>query len=109
MEAADTCEASLESRKLYDLIYQWLPYDSFDSSITMRTAVTRLSHMLRRGGEAFVVGPVHLGKLLTQEPSRLLVHWEESVASLSTFLMHKTILPKARVKTGLTLFHVRRL
>ncbi|MGQ0557723.1 MAG: hypothetical protein ACT4PN_17465 [Nitrospiraceae bacterium] len=109
MEAADRCEASLESREVYDLIYQWLPYDSFDSSITMKTIVTRLSHMLRRGGEAFVVGPVHLGKLLTQEPSRLLVHWDESVASLPTFLTHKTILPKARVKTGLTLFHVRRL
>jgi hypothetical protein len=109
MEAADTCEATLESHELYDLIYQWLPYDSFDSSITMRTIVTRLSHILRRGGEAFVVGPVRLGELLTQEPSRLLVHWEESVASLPTFLMHKTILPKARVKIGLTLFHVRRL
>jgi hypothetical protein len=109
MEAADMCEASLESREVYDLIYQWLPYDSFDSSITMRTIVTRLSQMLRRGGEAFVVGPVRLGELLTQEPSRLLVHWEESVASLPTFLTHKTILPKARVKAGLTLFHVRRL
>jgi hypothetical protein len=109
MEAADTCEASLESCEVYDLIYQWLPYDSFDSSIPMRTAVTRLSHMLRPGGGAFVVGPVHLGELLTQEPSRLLLHWEESVAALPTFLMHKTILPKARVKTGLTLFHVRRL
>jgi len=109
MEAADMCEASLESREVYDLIYQWLPYDSFDSSITMRTIVTRLSQMLRRGGEAFVVGPVRLGELLTQEPSRLLVHWDESVASLPTFLTHKTILPKARVKTGLTLFHVRRL
>jgi hypothetical protein len=109
MEAADTCEASLESREVYDLIYQWLPYDSFDSSITMRTIVTRLSQMLRRGGAAFVVGPVRLGELLTQEPSRLLVHWDESVASLPTFLTHKTILPKARVKTGLTLFHVRRL
>ncbi|MEQ1845908.1 MAG: hypothetical protein ABL983_10090, partial [Nitrospira sp.] len=108
-EAADTCEASLESRELYDLIYQWLPYDSFDSSITMRTIVTRLRHMLQRGGEAFVVGPVHLGELLTQEPSQLLVHWEESVASLPTFLMHKTILPKARVQIGLTLFHVRRI
>lgn len=109
MEAADTCEVSSESREVYDLIYQWLPYDSFDSFITMKTIVTRLSHMLRRGGEAFVVGPVRLGELLTQEPSRLLVHWDESVASLPTFLTHKTILPKARVKTGLTLFHVRRL
>jgi hypothetical protein len=109
MEAADTCEASPESHELYDLIYQWVPYDSFDSSITMKTIVTRLGHMLRRGGEAFVVGPVYLGELLTQEPARLLVHWDESVASLPTFLTHKTILPKARVKTGLTLFHVRRL
>ena len=109
MVAADTCEEFQESRGPYDLMYQWLPYDSFDSSTTMSMIITRLSHMLRRGGEAFVVGPVHLGELLTQEPSRLLVHWEESVASLPTFLMHKTILPKARVKTGLTLFHVRRL
>jgi hypothetical protein len=109
MVAADTSEESLESRGPYDLIYQWLPYDSFDSSITMRTIVTRLSQVLRRGGEAFVVGPVQLGELLTQEPSRWHVQWDESVASLPTFRMHKTILPKARVKTGLTLFHVRRL
>ncbi|MEK9140020.1 MAG: hypothetical protein AAB308_03105, partial [Nitrospirota bacterium] len=109
MVAADTCEESLESRELYDLIYQWLPYDSFDSSTTMSMIIARLSQTLRRGGEAFVVGPVRLGELLRQEPSRLLVQWDESVASLPTFLMHKTILPKARVKTGLTLFHIRRL
>ncbi|CUS33250.1 hypothetical protein [Candidatus Nitrospira nitrificans] len=109
MVAVDRSEKSPESRELYDLIYQWLPYGSFDSSTTMSAIIARLSHMLRRGGEAFVVGPVRLGELLRQEPSRLLVHWDESVASLPTFLMHKTILPKARVKTGLTLFHVRRL
>jgi hypothetical protein len=65
--------------------------------------------MLQRGGGAFVVGPVQLGELVTQERSRLLVHWDQSVASLPTVLMHKTILPKARVKPGLTLFHVRQL
>jgi hypothetical protein len=39
----------------------------------------------------------------------LAVMWEESVASLPTVQMHKTILPKARVKAGLMLFHVSRL
>lgn len=109
MVAEDTCEESLTNRGPYDLIYQWLPYDSFDSSATMRTIVMRLSLLLRRGGNAFVVGPVQLGELLTQERSRLMVHWDQSVASLPTVLMHKTILPKARVKAGLTLFHIGRL
>lgn len=106
---ADTCEEFTDNCGPYDLIYQWLPYDAFDSSATMRTIVTRLSHMLRRRGDAFVIGPVQLGELLTQEWSRLLVHWDQSVASLPTVLMLKTILPKARVKPGLTLFHVGRL
>ncbi|MGE3976848.1 MAG: hypothetical protein AB7F94_04605, partial [Nitrospira sp.] len=109
MVAEDTREESLTNCGPYDLIYQWLPYDSFDSSTTMRMIVTRLSHMLRPGGKAFVVGPAQLGELLRQEQSRLLVYWEQSVASLPTVLMHKTILPKARVKPGLTLFHTGRL
>lgn len=109
MVAEDTCEEPPASRRPYDLIYQWLPYDSFGSSATMRMIVTRLSQMLRRGGDAFVVGPIQLGELFMQERSRLLVHWDQSVASLPTVLMHKTILPKARVKPGLTLFHVGRL
>ncbi|MBH0201011.1 MAG: hypothetical protein HP496_01595 [Nitrospira sp.] len=99
----------LDTHELYDLIYQWLPYDSFDSPTAMSAIVTRLSQLLRRGGEAFIVGPVRLEELLRQAPSRLLIHWDQSVAALPTVSMHKTILPKARVKAGLTLFHVKRL
>ena len=109
MVAEDPSEESPANCGPYDLIYQWLPYDSFDSSTTMRTMVMRLSQLLQRGGKAFIVGPVQLGELLMQERSRLLVHWDLSVASLPTFLMHRTILPKARVKPGLTIFHVERL
>src|SRR5574337_660210 len=109
MGDADTWEESLVSRGPYDLIYQWLSYDSFGSSATMRTIATRLSHLLRRGGHAFVVGPVHLGELLAQDRARLSAHWDQPVASLPTVLLHKTILPRARVKPGLTLFHVERL
>jgi hypothetical protein len=106
MVAADTCEESLTSRGPYDLIYQWLSYDTFGSSDALVTSVTRLSQALRRGGHAFVVGPAELREVLTRDHGE--VCWDQSVASLPTFLMHRTILPKARVKTGLTLFHVRR-
>ena len=107
MGADEMYEGFLANRGPYDLMYQWLPYDSFDSSTTMRTIITRVSQLLRRGGDAFVVGPAELRELLTREQWKMC--WDQSVASLPTFLMHKTILPKARVKTGLTLFHVRRL
>ena len=106
MIAADTCEESLASCGPYDLIYQWLPYDSFGSWTTMREVVKKLSELLRPGGSAFVVGPAELRELLTS--GQWEACWDQSVAALPTFLMHKTILPKARVKTGLTLFHVRR-
>ena len=106
MIADDMSEESLASRGLYDLIYQWFPYDSFDSSTSMRTIITRLSQLLRHGGDAFAVGPAELRELLTR--GQWEVCWDQAVASLPTFLMHRTILPKARVKPGLTLFHVRR-
>ncbi len=75
--------------------------------MTMRTTLAKAGRALRRGGDAFVVGPVELQAALASEPWQ--VRWSESVAALPTFAMHKTILPKARVKTGLTLFHLRRL
>ena len=49
--------------------------------------------------------PAHLA----ESAERWQVWWSESVAGLPTFTMHKTILPNARLKTGLTLFHLRRL
>lgn len=107
MGVDDACEGFLASCGPYDLMYQWLPYDSFDSSATMNMIITRSRQLLRSGGDAFVVGPAELRELLTE--GQWEVCWDQSVASLPTFLMHKTILPKARVKTGLTLFHVRRL
>ncbi|OQW43716.1 MAG: hypothetical protein A4C66_01895 [Nitrospira sp. HN-bin3] len=91
----------------HDLLYLWFSYDAFGSPMTMRTTLAKAGRALRRGGDAFVVGPVELQAALASEPWQ--VCWSESVAALPTFAMHKTILPKARVKTGLTLFHLRRL
>ena len=101
-----TWDQWVASSQPYDLVYQWLPYASFVEAALLTASVTRLRQLLRPQGNAFVVGPVDLGIVLSQ--NGLQVIWEESVESLPTVQMHKTILPKARVKAGLTLFHVRR-
>lgn len=107
MGAADVVEDSIARHGPFDLLYLWLSYDTFDSLTTMATTLASASRGLRRGGDAFVVGPVGIQAVLSSEPWQ--VCWSESVDALPTFAMHKTILPKARVKTGLTLFHLRRL
>ena len=107
MGAADVVEDSIARHGPFDLLYLWFSYNAFDSLTTMATTLASASQGLRRGGDAFVVGPVGVQAVLASE--RWQVWWSESVAGLPTFTMHKTILPNARLKTGLTLFHLRRL
>ncbi len=90
----------------YDLEYCWLPYDVFGAPANLMSMMARLRDRVRPRGHVFVVGPAELGESLVAERWELC--WDQSVASLPTFLMHKAILPKARVKSGLTLFHARR-
>jgi hypothetical protein len=81
-----------------------MPYETFDSSDGLTGYVEGLRQALRPGGNAFVVGPARLRDRLVHR--RFLVRWEEAVENLPTFRMHRTILPRARLKAGLTLFHV---
>lgn len=97
---------TMVSPQSYDVIYQWLPYAVFREAAALTASVAWLRQMLRPQGSAFVVGPVGLRTVLAQQA--LPVMWAESVESLPTVQMHKSILPKARVKAGLTLFHIRR-
>ncbi|HEY6974009.1 MAG TPA: hypothetical protein VI359_06875, partial [Nitrospiraceae bacterium] len=55
-------------------------------------------------GHAFLVGFRELGEHLIQ--GGLSLRWQEGVENLPTFRMHRSILPKARLRNGLTLFHV---
>lgn len=107
MGAEDVVQESIARHGLYDLLYLWLPYDTFGSLTAIRTTLANAGQALRRGGDAFAVGPVGVQPVLASEQWQLC--WSESVAALPTFAMHKTVLPKAKVKTGLTLFHLRRV
>lgn len=107
MIVADTAEEAIIDREVFDLAYCWFPYDAFGSPAYVWPMIVRLRHRIRPRGHAFVVGPTELRRLLSREGWELC--WDQPVASLPPFLMHKTILPKARVKSGLTLFYARRI
>jgi len=91
----------------YDLIYHWVPYGSADLPSSLADRVKGISQMLRSGGHAFVIGPAQLGR--EGFSHGLHICWEELVEQLPTFRMHCTILPNARLRAGLTLFHMKKV
>ena len=96
-----------EAPQSYDLVYHWVPYDSGDLSASLAERMKGVSRVLREGGNAFVVGPAQLGRQGSSHG--LHICWEEPVEHLPTFRMHRTILQKARLRVGLTLFHMKKV
>jgi hypothetical protein len=96
-----------EAPHSYDLVYHWVPYDSGDLSASLAERMKGVSRVLREGGNAFVVGPAQLGRQGSSHG--LHICWEEPVEQLPTFRMHRTILQKARLRVGLTLFHMKKV
>jgi len=90
----------------YDVIYRWILFSRFTQPMTLSEAARALAAGLKPGGLAFVTGPASLARTWPAHPLRLLR--SEPVETLPTFRMHRTILPKARLKPGLTLFHLQR-
>ncbi len=100
-------EESSGSEGTYDLVYHWVPYPLEGNHPALMARVQQLQKRLHRAGQAFVIGPAVLGALWGT--CGLAVCWQESVEQLPTFRMHRTILPQARLKPGLTLFHLKRV
>jgi hypothetical protein len=86
----------------YDLIYRWIPFLHLHDETEVRRTAQVMAAALRPGGLAFVVGPSTLAGELQAARLRLLQILP--VSELPTFHMHRTILPKARIRAGLTLF-----
>ncbi len=96
-----------EAPDSYDVVYHWVPYDSGELPASLPERLKRISRILREGGTAFVIGPAQLGQFGASHGFH--VCWEEPVEQLPTFRMHRTILPKSRLKAGLTLFHMKKV
>lgn len=95
-----------EQAARYELVYEWVPFAWYAQPDRLDGAAGELARVLQPGGLAFVVGVPPLGPVLASHGLRMLR--SEPVDSLPTFRMHRTILPKARVKPGLTLFQATR-
>lgn len=102
MPAAGAQEAY---RKSYDLLYVWIPFTIFNDALKLHETVRAISGAIGQGGLACLVGPVASKSEIQMQPQLQIIS-AEPVESLPTFRMHQTILPKARLKQGLTLFHV---
>jgi hypothetical protein len=90
----------------YDLVYLWLPFDEFTESHQLAQRLGSLRARLSTDGLAFVVGPRTVQALAGSAGFNVLT--VEAVQDLPTFRMHQTILPKARLKAGLSLFHLQK-
>ena len=99
--------APVGSNDGYDLIYDWVPYLLEGDLPALMSRIHALQEKLREGGYAFIVGPLGLGT--TWKVAGLSVCWQEAVEQLPTFRMHRTMLPKARLKDGLTLYCVKKV
>jgi hypothetical protein len=96
-----------ETPHSYDVVYHWVPYDSEDLPASLAERMKQIGRSLHAGGTAFVIGSAQLGQYAAS--GGLQVCWEEPVEQLPTFLMHRVILPKARLRAGLTLFHMKKV
>lgn len=86
----------------YDLIYRWIAFIHLHDGTEARRAAQAVAAALRPEGLAFVAGPSTLAGEL--QAARICLLQAVPVPELPTFHMHRTILPKARIRAGLTLF-----
>jgi len=86
----------------YDLVYRWISFSHLHDGTEVRKTAYAVAAALRPGGLAFVVGPSTMAGEL--QAARLRLLQAVPVPELPTFHMHRTILPKARIKADLTLF-----
>lgn len=100
-----TASAQEAYRRPYDLLYAWIPFSIFSDTRKLHDTVRMISAAIEQGGLAFIVGPVALKSAIQMQPQLQLIGTEPA-DTLPTFRMHQTILPTARLKQGLTLFHV---
>ena len=93
-------------RRQYDLIYLWVPFVRWGEPQALARTGQEVAAALRPGGMAFVSGPQGLAAALQAAGLRVMETVEGE--TLPTLRMHRTILPRARLKTGLTLFRLGR-
>ena len=85
---------------LYDLMYVWMPFASYDDRVALRDHLSRISGALRPNALAFLAGPDSLPSMMSGLP--LDVVFGDLVSQVQPFRMHQSILPKAALHPRLS-------
>ena len=86
----------------YDLLYDWLPFSSYDEEVALQARLRRISEALRPNALAVLAGPDSLSSLVSGLP--LNVVFGDLVSHLQPFRMHQSILPKATLYPRLSVW-----
>jgi hypothetical protein len=85
----------------FDGIYAWVPFEEWEQPELVSDRLRRWRNVLSPTGLALIVGPPTIPDLATS------LEWflqaMTPVVDLPTFHMHRNVLPRARLKPGLTL------
>lgn len=101
------CSADVgESQELYDLAYAWTPFGLYDQPEALSHRMQQLTRHLSPGAVAFIVGPPAVADSCRTAGVRL--QSITPVASLPTFRMHQSVLPRAQLKPGIMLYQIVR-
>ncbi len=92
------------SNQRYDLVYEWTPFRLYDKPDAIMTRIQLVAQMLLPGGVAFVVGPPTVADGC--RAAGVQVQAITPVATLPTFRMHQSILPRAQLKPGVMLYQI---
>jgi hypothetical protein len=94
------------SHSTYDLAYEWTPFSHYDKPDAVAARMQQLARQLMPGAVAFVVGPSTVADGC--RAAGMHVQAITPVASLPTFRMHQSVLPRAQLKPGVMLFQIAR-
>ncbi|HPV81945.1 MAG TPA: hypothetical protein PK866_02430 [Nitrospira sp.] len=96
--------AGEEGSEFYDLVYEWTPFNLYDKPEAISHRVQQLARHLSPGALAFIVGPPAVADMCRTAG----VHLQAitPVASLPTFRMHQSVLPRAQLKPGIMLYQI---
>lgn len=94
------------NNKMYDLAYEWTPFSLYDKPDAVGERMGRLAQMLMPGAVVFIVGPSTVADGC--RAARMQIQAITPVASLPTFRMHQSVLPRAHLKPEVMLFQIAR-
>lgn len=95
-----------ECQELYDLAYEWIPFSLYDKPESISHRVQQLANQLSPGAVAFITGPPTVAD--SCRTARMHLQSITPVASLPTFRMHQSVLPRAHLKPGIMLYQIVR-